>query len=110
MSIITPHGGELVDRLIPPEERQDARRRARDLTPVHLNRRQISDLELIGIGAMSPLDGFMGQADYKRVVDEARLASGLPWSIPVTLAVRETEAASARVGEEIALVDDHGDL
>jgi sulfate adenylyltransferase len=59
---------------------------------------------------MSPLDGFMGQADYKRVVDEARLASGLPWSIPVTLAVRETEAASARVGEEISLVDDHGDL
>jgi len=110
MSIITPHGGELVDRLIPPEERQEARRRARDLTPVHLNRRQISDLELIGTGAMSPLDGFMGQADYERVVDEARLASGLPWSIPVALAVREAEAASARVGEEIALVDDHGDL
>jgi sulfate adenylyltransferase len=59
---------------------------------------------------MSPLDGFMDQADYERVVDEARLASGLPWSIPVTLAVREAEAASARVGEEIALVDDHGDL
>ncbi len=110
MSTITPHGGELVDRLIPPEKRQEARRRARDLTQVHLNRRQISDLELIGIGAMSPLDGFMGQADYERVVDEARLASGLPWSIPVALAVREAEAASARVGEEIALVDDHGDL
>lgn len=110
MSTITPHGGKLVDRLIPQDERPEARRRAADLKQIYLNRRQISDLDLIGIGAMSPLDGFMGRADYERVVEEMRLASGLPWSIPITLAVGEAQAASVEVGEEIALVDNHGDL
>jgi sulfate adenylyltransferase len=110
MSTILPHGGKLVDRLIPPEGRAEARHRAKELTQVHVTRRQISDLELIGIGAMSPLEGFMGRADYERVVEELRLANGLPWSIPVTLAVGEADAAATRVGEEIALVNDHGAL
>ena len=108
MSSIAPHGGRLVDRLIAPEEREEARRRSRELKQVRLNRRQISDLDLIGIGALSPVEGFMARADYERVVGEMRLASGLPWSIPVTLAVREVEAAQLREGEELALVDEQG--
>ena len=108
MSSIAPHGGRLINRLIAPEEREEARRRSRELKQVCLNRRQVSDLDLIGIGALSPLEGFIGQADYERVVGEMRLASGLPWSIPVTLAVREVEAAQLRVGEELALVDEEG--
>ena len=98
----------MINRLIAPEEREEARRRSRELKQVCLNRRQVSDLDLIGIGALSPLEGFIGQADYERVVGEMRLASGLPWSIPVTLAVREVEAAQLRVGEELALVDEEG--
>jgi len=108
MSTITPHGGRLIDRLVPPDERQETRRRAEGLSQVYLNRRQISDLDLIGIGAMSPLEGFMGRADYERVVEEMRLANGLAWSIPVTLAVREAVAGPLHVGEEIALVDEYG--
>ncbi|MGH7351299.1 MAG: sulfate adenylyltransferase [Candidatus Methylomirabilales bacterium] len=108
MNSIAPHGGRLINRLIAPEEREEARRRSRELKQVRLNRRQISDLDLIGIGALSPLEGFMGQADYERVTEDMRLASGLPWSMPVTLAVCEVEAAQLREGEEIALVDEQG--
>ena len=108
MSTIAPHGGRLIDRLIAPEEREATRLRARELTPVCLNRRQLSDLELIGIGALSPLEGFMGRGDYQRVVGEMRLTSGLPWSIPVTLAVSEAEAGQLTVGEDLALVDEQG--
>jgi sulfate adenylyltransferase len=108
MSSIAPHGGKLIDRLISPEEREEARHRSRELKQVRLNRRQLSDLDLIGIGALSPLEGFMGEADYERVLGEMRLASGLPWSIPVTLAVGEVEAAELRIGEELALLGDQG--
>ncbi|MGH7478747.1 MAG: sulfate adenylyltransferase, partial [Candidatus Methylomirabilales bacterium] len=108
MSSIEPHGGRLINRLIALEEREQARLQARERKQIHLNRRQISDLDLIGIGALSPLEGFMGRADYERVVGEMRLASGLPWSMPVTLAVCEVEAAQLREGEEIALVDEQG--
>jgi len=108
MSSIAPHGGRLINRLIAPDGREEARRRSRELQQVRLNRRQLSDLDLIGIGALSPLEGFIGQVDYERVVGEMRLASGLPWSIPVTLAVSEVEAAQLREGEELALVDEQG--
>ena len=108
MSSIEPHGGRLINRLIAPEGQEEARGRSRELKQVCLNRRQLSDLDLIGIGALSPLEGFLGQADYERVVGEMRLASGLPWSIPVTLAVSEVEAAQLREGEELALVDEQG--
>ena len=110
MSTIAPHGGRLINRLVPPEERDEMRRRAAGFKQIHLNRRQLSDLDLIGIGALSPLEGFMGRGDYERVVDEMHLASGLPWSIPVTLAVEEGQAASLAVGEQLGLVDGHGEL
>ncbi|MFQ5846496.1 MAG: sulfate adenylyltransferase [Candidatus Methylomirabilales bacterium] len=109
MSTIAPHGGRLIDRLVPPDEQAEARRRARGLKSIHLNLRQRSDLDLIGIGGLSPLDGFMGRADYERVVTEMRLANGLPWSIPVTLAVGKGQAALLAVGAELALVDEEGE-
>ena len=110
MRSIAPHGGRLINRLVPPEEREETRRRVSSLKRIYLNRRQLSDLDLIGTGALSPLEGFMGEADYERVVKEMHLASGLPWSIPVTLAVRVGQAASVAVGEEIILLDEHGEL
>ncbi|MFQ5881572.1 MAG: sulfate adenylyltransferase [Candidatus Methylomirabilales bacterium] len=105
MSTISPHGGRLVDRVVPREERDEILARARTLKALRLSHRQLSDLELIAVGAMSPLEGFMGRADYDRVLAEMRLGSGLPWSIPVTLAVAADEAACLREGEEIGLVD-----
>jgi sulfate adenylyltransferase len=85
--MIAPHGGTLVSRLVPPREREALRAYAGSLPAIDMNAREASDLLLIAVGAMSPLDGFMGQADYERVLEHMRLASGLPWSLPVTLAV-----------------------
>ncbi|MEE9154384.1 MAG: sulfate adenylyltransferase [candidate division NC10 bacterium] len=110
MRSIAPHGGRLINRLVPPEEREETRRRVSSLKRIYLNRRQLSDLDLIGTGALSPLEGFMGESDYERVVEEIHLASGHPWSIPVTLAVGVGQAASVAVGEELALLDEHGEL
>jgi sulfate adenylyltransferase len=96
-----PHGGHLVNRIVSGEEAQELRARAVKLPLVCLSARQASDLLLIGNGAFSPLQGFMGQADYERVVTEMRLSTGLPWSLPVTLAVNDLDARA--VGTPIAL-------
>ncbi len=102
---ITPHGGALVNRFVTGEAADSLRERAQTLTKIHLADRRLSDLELIGNGAFSPLQGFMGRADYDNVVVNKRLASGLPWTIPITLAVSEDEAETLNIGDSIALVD-----
>jgi sulfate adenylyltransferase len=105
---IAPHGGRLINRMVDGAKAEELRRRAQDLPALRLTTRQLSDLELIANGAFSPLDGFMRQADYERVVDEMRLVNGLPWSIPVTLAVDADDAPA--VGAEVALYDPQGRL
>ena len=105
---IAPHGGTLIDRTARGAEAAELRRRAADLPALRLTNRQLSDLDLIAVGAFSPLDGFMCRADYQRVVDDMRLANGLPWSIPVTLAVDADDAPPE--GAEIALHDPDGAL
>jgi sulfite reductase (ferredoxin) len=100
----SPHGGRLVDRVLRGDACDEARERARSLKPIALNARMMSDLELLGVGALSPLEGFMGEADYRAVLGDMRLASGLPWPLPITLAVKRGAAAQLREGEDIALV------
>ena len=97
--MIDPHGGELVDLLARAEKRDELVRGAEGLPSVALSARQAADLELLAIGGFSPLRGFQGSEDWRRVVDEMRLADGLPWSIPVTLAT-DAEAAD---GDRLAL-------
>src|SRR5262247_4172097 len=101
---ISPHGGRLVDRVLRGDALRDARERVGSLTRIALNARTMSDLELLAVGAYSPLEGFMGEADYRTVLNEMRLLSGLPWTLPITLAVRQTAARTIRTGEDIALV------
>jgi sulfate adenylyltransferase len=103
---ILPHGGQLVNRQLRGEMRKAVRERAGHLFKVNLNAMNLSDLELIATGAMSPLTGFMGLADYERVVSEMRLSNNLLWSIPVTLPVSEETAASIEIGQEVALCED----
>jgi ATP sulfurylase len=107
---IPPHGGKLIDRTLRGTLREAAIERAAYLPSLALNAVNLSDLELIGNGAFSPLTGFMGAADYHSVVDEMYLESGLPWTIPITLAVTREQANSFAVGKEIALYDDGGRL
>ncbi|MCS7060509.1 MAG: sulfate adenylyltransferase [Anaerolineae bacterium] len=100
-----PHGGVLVDRILQGEAREDARRRAPRLKCIPLSPVNLSDLELIAIGAYSPLTGFMKQADYLSVVRDMRLTGGLVWSIPITLTVAADSASGIREGAEIALCE-----
>src|SRR5213593_2778234 len=101
---VAPHGGKLVDRVLGGEARQEALDRASSLRRVALNARTMSDLELIAIGAYSPLEGFMGEADYRSVIHDMRLAGGLAWPLPITLAVRRSAADTLSEGEDVALV------
>ena len=105
---IEPHGGELVDRRAPKDEREERKQQAAGLTQVTLGPRAISDLEMISTGVFSPLTGFMGEEDYKGVVDNMHLANGLVWSLPITLSISEEESDSINEGDEVALVDGDG--
>jgi sulfate adenylyltransferase len=95
--LIAPHGGELVDRF--GERPQDLS----GLEVIALTSRELSDLDMIASGALSPLRGFMAREDYERVVDEMRLADGLSWALPVCLAVDDPPQ-----GDRVALADAEG--
>jgi sulfate adenylyltransferase len=95
--LISPHGGSLVERAGLRPEGVD------ELETIALTSRELSDLDMLASGALSPLQGFMGRDDYERVVEEMRLANGLPWALPVCLAVDE-----APRGDELALADEAG--
>jgi sulfate adenylyltransferase len=97
--LIDPHGGHLVDRL---DERPT---NVESLETLTLTSREVSDLDMLATGALSPLEGFMRRDDYDRVVDEMRLANGLPWALPVCLAVE-----TAPRGDRVALADGSGRL
>jgi sulfate adenylyltransferase len=95
--LIKPHGGSLVDRTGERPEGVDS------LERLELTSRELSDLEMLASGALSPLEGFMGRDDYGRVLDEMRLANGLVWALPVCLAVD-----AAPQGDRVALADPSG--
>ena len=107
-TLVTPHGGTLVDRLVPESEAAAFAARAASLPTLPLDAREQADLELIATGAASPLTGFLGKADYQSVLDRMRLSDGTVWSLPFTLAV--DEATKVAVGEERGLVDANGRL
>ena len=102
---ITPHGGRLINRMQEGEEREKALARIKGMKRMELTPWEVSDLEMIAVGAFSPLEGFMYKKDYETVVDTMRLSNGLPWSLPVVLSAREEEARAFKEGEDIALED-----
>ncbi len=108
--LIAPHGGELINRLATPEEKQDFLAQADSLPKVQLDQRATSDLVMIAIGGFSPISGFMGQNDYLGVVKEMRLASGVPWSVPVTLSVTPEVAEPLNIGSLIRLDNSDGEF
>src|SRR5207302_1236032 len=94
-----PHGGALINRFLKHDDAAHWTSRASSLPSQQLTDRELSDIEMLATGAYSPLIGFMGQADYRAVVDTMRLSGGVPWSIPITLPLR-TEVGP---GDDLAL-------
>jgi sulfate adenylyltransferase len=100
-----PHGGALELRIAGDEERADLAARAAELPAIEAkSRRVLSDLELLAVGAVSPNRGFMTASDYKPVIEDMRLSSGLPWSLPITLSATEKEAGALTEGKPAAIV------
>src|SRR5689334_6664043 len=109
-NLVTPHGGQLVDRVASPATAAAIKAEAGNWTSVTLSPRERFDLEMLAIGAFSPLTGFQGQADVERVSREARLADGTVWPIPVTLAPPADVVDRIEVGQPVALRDERGRL
>ena len=106
---IPPHGGALVERLLPQQEADAAAARAAELPRVELSRRERCDLELLGVGAFSPLTGFMNRAQFDGAVDAMHLPTGEPWAVPITLSTTGEQAGSLNDGQEVALYDPESD-
>ncbi|GGG11124.1 sulfate adenylyltransferase [Paenibacillus aceti] len=104
MTSILPHGGTLIHRIVTGEERDSLLQEAQEMKSLRINTWTISDLDLIAVGAFSPLTGFMNEEDYLSVVKHMRLADGTVWSIPITLSVREEKAAGFSLHEQVALI------
>ncbi len=104
LGVIPPHGGQLVNRVLIGEAREEAIAKARELPKVVLNARAMSDLDLLAVGALSPLEGFMCRGDYRRVLEEMHLTNGLPWTLPITLAANPEEASGLKEGSSVVLI------
>jgi sulfate adenylyltransferase len=109
-TLIAPHGGELVLNIASGQEQAELLECANSLPQVQMDSRQLADLEMLANGAYSPLNGFMTRDDYLEVINEMHLSYGLPWSMPITLALSTEQAATLSEGLQIALVDAQGAL
>jgi sulfate adenylyltransferase len=101
---IAPHGGDLVDLLVPEGRREATRAEADHLPKLVVNARELSDLEMLTVGALSPLRGFVGEADYVSVLETMHLTNGLAWSIPVTLSLTDDDVKRIGAGGSVALL------
>ena len=107
---IMPHGGELVDLRVDEKRIRLLKDIALNLSDITLNERQMCDLELLAIGAFSPLKGFMTRSDYESVLDRMRLQNDVLWPIPICMDVDELQARSFEAGQSVALRDPEGYL
>ena len=105
---IAPHGGTLVGLLVAEGERADLAAAARHFPKIVVKPRELSDLELLAVGALSPLTGFQGREDYRQILETMHLANGLAWTIPVTLSLTDEEVKRIGRAEAVALLDGDG--
>lgn len=106
--LIAPYGGTLVDLMVPADASEEVKAHASLLPSIQLSERAVCDLELLATGAFSPLNRFMGQTDYQRVLDEMRLQSGHVFGLPITLPVEPNPAL--RLDQDVALRDAKNNL
>ena len=106
--LIEPYGGHLVNLIVEPESLEERKAYAGTLPSIQLSDRSLCDLELLAVGGFSPLDGFMRQADYQRVLDEMRLSNGMVFPMPITLPINGD--AEVKLDQDIALRDRKNNL
>lgn len=111
MSLVNPHGSPVLKPLLLDGAALTAEReRAKTLPRVPITSREAGDLVMLGIGGFTPLDGFMGYADWKGVCDDYKLENGVFWPIPITLSADPGLADSIAIGGDVALVGPEGDV
>lgn len=105
-NLILPHGGKLVNLELTVEDKNEITKIKDRTKMITLSSMEQSDLQLIATGAYSPLNGFMNQRDYTRVLQEMRLSDGQVWSLPITLSTSKEAAKQLKEGSELSLVDE----
>jgi sulfate adenylyltransferase len=105
---IAPHGGTLVNLLASEAEAERLAEEAGHLPKVSVSHRELSDLEMLAVGALSPLTGFQGEKDYGSILETMHLPNGLPWTIPVTLSLTDEEVKRVGGAESVALTSHEG--
>jgi sulfate adenylyltransferase len=106
--MIQPHGGKLVDRVLKGKNKAAARARTAQLPRLAIDSELVSDVENIATGVYSPLEGFLGEKDFRSVLGGARLASDIAWTVPIVLDADRDTAGRLKIGEEVALVAEDG--
>ena len=109
MSIL-PHGGTLLPLLLKGEDVQKELEKSKSLPHIKIGSREVSDLIMLGMGAFSPLKGFMTKEDYEDVVKDMHCKDGVFWPVPITLAVTKDQSDSLKEDQEITLVDENSDV
>jgi sulfate adenylyltransferase len=105
--LVSPHGSKRLKLLLLNGEKlKSAKKRAQKLREVRLTSREVGDLIMLGIGAFTPLDGFMVKKDWKSVCSKMKMSNGLFWPIPITVSITKDEAKEIKKGQSVALVDD----
>ena len=105
---IAPHGGTLVDLLAKGDKAADLAAEAANLPKLVINERELSDLEMLAVGALSPLTGFQSEDDYHQVLETMHLTNGLPWAIPVVLGLADDDLHRVGGADAIALLPAEG--
>ena len=106
--MIQPHGGKLVDRVLSGKKKDKALAQAARLPRLVIDSELVSDVENIATGVCSPLEGFLGERDFRSVLAGMRLASDVPWTVPIVLDADEGTAARLKTGGEVQLAAEDG--
>src|SRR4051812_2983671 len=106
---IAPHGGTLVDLVATGADAERLASEAENHPKVAVNARELSDLEMLAVGALSLLTGFLGEKEYHSVLETMHLQNGLPWTIPVTLSLTEDEVKRIGGADAVTLTNESGE-